>query len=69
LREVTGRAGRRRAIVRCAVSITQAFNEFRWIDGTRDWRIEGAWEHKVQTWKEEARMEQEESQIVNEVGR
>jgi hypothetical protein len=46
-------------IVRCAVSIAQTVNGFRWIEGTRDWRIEGVLEHKVRRWKEEAMMERE----------
>ena len=46
-------------IVRCAVGIAQAIDGFRWVKGTRDWRIEGTLERKVQMWKEEARTEQE----------
>jgi hypothetical protein len=46
-------------IVRCAVGIAQAVDGFRWVEGTRDWRIEGALERKVHRWKEEARIEQE----------
>jgi hypothetical protein len=46
-------------IVRCAAGIAQAVDGFRWVEGTRDWRIEGALERKVHRWKEEARIEQE----------
>jgi protein SMG6 len=46
-------------IVRCAVGIAQAIDGFRWVKGTRDWRIEGTLERKVQMWKEEARTERE----------
>jgi hypothetical protein len=46
-------------VVRCAIGIAQTVDGFRWVQGTRDWRIEGALEHKVQRWKEEARIEQE----------
>ena len=35
-------------IVRCAVGIAQAVDGFRWVEGTRDWRIEDMLEHKVQ---------------------
>ena len=46
-------------IVRCAVGIAHGADGFRWVEGTRDWRIEGVLERKVQKWKEEARIEQE----------
>jgi protein SMG6 len=55
-----GETGKRwTRIVRCAVGIAQTVDGFRWVEGTRDWRIEGALEHKVQRWKEEATIEQE----------
>ena len=45
-------------IVMCDVGIAQAIDGFKWLEGTRDWRIEGTLERKVQMWKEEARTEQ-----------
>jgi hypothetical protein len=55
-----GETGKRwTRIVRCAVGIAQTVDGFRWVEGTRDWKIEGVLEHKVQRWKEEARIEQE----------
>lgn len=46
-------------IVRCGVGISQAVDGFRWTEGTRDWKVDGALERKVQRWKEEDRIEQE----------
>ena len=46
-------------IIRCAVCISQVVDGFQWVEGTRDWRIDGALERKVLRWKEEARLEQE----------
>jgi protein SMG6 len=44
--------------VRYAIGIAQAVDGFRWVECARDWRIEGALEHKVQKWKEADRLEQ-----------
>jgi protein SMG6 len=41
------------------VGIAQTVDGFRWVEGIRDWRNEGALEHKVQRWKEAVRIEQE----------
>lgn len=46
-------------IVRCAVGISQAVDGFKWIEGTRDWRIGSALHQKVQKWKDEDRVKQE----------
>lgn len=55
-----GETGKRwTRIVRCAVGIAQAVDGFRWVEGTREWRVEGALERKAQRWKEEDRIERE----------
>jgi protein SMG6 len=46
-------------IVRCAVGIAQVVDGFKWVEGTRRWRVEGALERKVQQWKEEDRIDRE----------
>jgi len=55
-----GETGKRwTRIVRCAVGIAQTVDGFRWVEGTRDRKIEGVLEHRVQRWKEDARIKQE----------
>jgi hypothetical protein len=55
-----GETGRRwTRIVRCGVGIAQAVDGFKWVEGTRDWSVEGVLEQKVQRWKKEDRIEQE----------
>ena len=46
-------------IIRCGVNISHIVDGFQWVEGTRDWRVDGALERKVLRWKEEARLEQE----------
>jgi hypothetical protein len=40
-------------IVRCAVSISDAVEGFRWVEGSRVWRVEGILKEKVREWREE----------------
>jgi len=49
-------------IVRCAVTISDTVEGFRWVEGSRVWRVEGALKEKVQEWKEEERKEREEEE-------
>ncbi|KAL0947160.1 hypothetical protein HGRIS_013287 [Hohenbuehelia grisea] len=59
----SGEAGRRWVrIVRCAVSISNAVDGFTWVEGTRNWLVEGALEEKVALWKEEDRVEREQEE-------
>ncbi|KAJ7602470.1 hypothetical protein FB45DRAFT_1072964 [Roridomyces roridus] len=44
-------------IVRCAVGIADVVDGFTWIEGTREWRVEGALAKKTETWAEEDRLE------------
>ncbi|KAJ4488214.1 hypothetical protein J3R30DRAFT_3654517 [Lentinula aciculospora] len=49
-------------IVRCAVDIAAVVDGFKWIEGTREWKVEGALSDKVRLWKEESRIEREEEE-------
>jgi len=49
-------------IVRCAVTISDSVEGFRWVEGSREWRVEGVLKDKVQEWKEEERKEREEEE-------
>jgi hypothetical protein len=48
--------------VRCAVSLSSVVDGFTWVEGTREWRVEGALETKVTRWLEEDRHEREEEE-------
>jgi protein SMG6 len=47
-------------IARCAVNIADVVDGFRWIEGTREWKVEGKLEEKVKRWKEGEREERDE---------
>jgi len=49
-------------IVRSAVSLSTAVDGFTWVEGTREWRVEGTLEAKVRRWHEEDRLEREEEE-------
>ncbi|KZP20887.1 hypothetical protein FIBSPDRAFT_861344 [Athelia psychrophila] len=46
-------------IVRCAVGMAHAVDGFTWVEGTKEWRVEGALSKKVLRWKEEERLERQ----------
>ncbi|TFK72533.1 hypothetical protein BDN72DRAFT_894698 [Pluteus cervinus] len=47
-------------IIRCGVDLSKTVNGFTWIDGTKDWKVEGALAEKVQRWREQDEFEREE---------
>ena len=49
-------------IVRCAVSIGDAVEGLRWVEGSREWRVEGILKEKVREWREEEKREREEEE-------
>lgn len=49
-------------LVRCAVSLSTVVDGFTWVEGTREWRVEGVLEAKVTRWLEEDRHEREEEE-------
>ncbi|KAH7889781.1 hypothetical protein F5I97DRAFT_588082 [Phlebopus sp. FC_14] len=49
-------------IVRCAVDMSRLVDGFAWVEGTREWRVEGTLEAKVRRWREEDRHEREEEE-------
>ncbi|KAK1222785.1 hypothetical protein PQX77_014353 [Marasmius sp. AFHP31] len=49
-------------IVRSAVTLAGIVPGFTWVEGTREWRVEGELSEKVQRWKEEDRKEKEEEE-------
>ena len=49
-------------ISRCAVNISGTVDGLTWVDGTRDWKVEGKLAEKVARWKEEDRIEREEEE-------
>ena len=49
-------------VVRSAVGLAEVVDGFTWVEGTREWRIEGSLEAKVKRWREEDRHEQEEEE-------
>ncbi|KIJ69496.1 hypothetical protein HYDPIDRAFT_79483 [Hydnomerulius pinastri MD-312] len=49
-------------IVRCAVNLAGLVDGFTWVEGTREWKVEGALEAKVRRWREEDRHEREEEE-------
>jgi len=48
-------------LVRSAVGLAEVVDGFTWVEGTREWRIEGSLEAKVKRWRED-RHEQEEEE-------
>ncbi|KAF9228014.1 hypothetical protein BS17DRAFT_747074 [Gyrodon lividus] len=49
-------------IVRCGVNLAGLVDGFTWVEGTREWKVGGALEAKVRTWKDEDRHEREEEE-------
>ncbi|OJA21630.1 hypothetical protein AZE42_09745 [Rhizopogon vesiculosus] len=49
-------------IVRSAVCLSSAVDGFTWVEGSREWRVEGTLEAKVRRWQEEDRLEREEEE-------
>lgn len=49
-------------IVRSAVDIAGVVPGFTWVEGTREWRVEGRLADKVAAWREMERMEREEEE-------
>ncbi|KAJ7063093.1 hypothetical protein C8F01DRAFT_1209464 [Mycena amicta] len=49
-------------VVRCAVGIADAVDGFTWVEGTRQWRVEGTLANKATAWKEEDRRQKEEDE-------
>ncbi|KAK0210568.1 hypothetical protein DFS33DRAFT_302757 [Desarmillaria ectypa] len=46
-------------IIRCAVGIASVVDGFTWVQGTREWRVEGKLAEKVVRWREEDARERE----------
>ncbi|KAG6829844.1 hypothetical protein H0H92_003287 [Tricholoma furcatifolium] len=49
-------------IVRSAVGIADLVDGFTWVDGTREWKVEGRLAENVHQWREQDRIEQEEEE-------
>lgn len=49
-------------IARCAVGVASVVDGFTWVEGTREWIVEGRLAEKVATWKEQDRVEREEEE-------
>jgi hypothetical protein len=49
-------------IVRCAVGIADVVDGFTWVEGTRQWRVEGALARKAEAWREQDRLQAEEDE-------
>ncbi|KAJ7752078.1 hypothetical protein B0H16DRAFT_1887390 [Mycena metata] len=49
-------------IVRCAVGIADVVDGFKWVEGTRQWRVEGALAKKAEEWREQDRLQAEENE-------
>jgi hypothetical protein len=49
-------------IIRCGVNIAGAVDGFNWVEGSREWNIEGKLAKKVTQWKEEDQAEREEEE-------
>ncbi|KAF8212466.1 hypothetical protein K438DRAFT_1958196 [Mycena galopus ATCC 62051] len=49
-------------IVRCAVGIADSVDGFTWVEGTRQWRVEGALAKKAEAWREQDRLQAEEDE-------
>ena len=46
-------------IIRSAVGIAAVVDGFSWVEGTREWKVEGSLADKVRNWQEEDRLERE----------
>jgi protein SMG6 len=44
-------------IIRCGVNIAGAVDGFNWVEGSREWNVEGKLAEKVTQWKEEDQAE------------
>ncbi|KAF8162971.1 hypothetical protein B0H34DRAFT_744517 [Crassisporium funariophilum] len=49
-------------IIRCGVNIAGTVDGLTWVDGTREWRVEGKLAEKVRRWKEEDETKREEEE-------
>ncbi|KAF7322791.1 PINc domain-containing protein [Mycena chlorophos] len=49
-------------VARCAVGIADVVDGFTWVEGTRQWRVEGTLANKASAWKEEDRRQKEEDE-------
>ena len=49
-------------LIRCGVNIAGAVDGFNWVEGSREWNIEGKLAEKVTQWKEEDQAEREEEE-------
>jgi protein SMG6 len=49
-------------IIRCGVNIAGAVDGFNWVEGSREWNVEGKLAKKVMQWKEEDQAEREEEE-------
>jgi protein SMG6 len=49
-------------IIRCGVDIAGAVDGFNWVEGSREWNVEGKLAEKVTQWKEEDQAEREEEE-------
>ncbi|KAF9009359.1 hypothetical protein BDQ17DRAFT_1388235 [Cyathus striatus] len=59
----SGELGRRWVrVVRCAVGIHDIVDGFTWAQGTREWKVEGALNEKVEQWRDQDRLEKEEEE-------
>jgi len=46
-------------IIRSAVGVAGVVDGFSWVEGTREWKVEGSLAEKVRNWQEEDRLERE----------
>jgi len=44
-------------IIRCGVNIASSVHGFTWVEGSREWNVEGKLAKKVTQWKEEDQAE------------
>jgi protein SMG6 len=49
-------------VFRCGVGIADLVDGFTWVEGKREWKVEGSLKSKVELWKEEDRVEREEEE-------
>ena len=49
-------------IIRCGVNISGTVDGFSWVEGSREWKIEGKLAEKVTRWREEDQAEREEEE-------
>ncbi|KAK7023722.1 PINc domain-containing protein [Favolaschia claudopus] len=49
-------------IVRCAVGIADAVDGFTWVEGTREWRVQGSLAKKTDAWRAQDRLQAEEDE-------